>query len=171
MLLSGSVFSEDKAFISAAGDCRYPTVATEGNCIFMAWLVTEKRPINIYFRRSMDEGRTWNDARKINNGNGDCLPPSIAANSGIVHMAWVDCSEVIDGEIHYARSIDGGETWEKDTVLIGNANSAQYPLISTGGNNVYLIWTDVEHKVYFKAGRDQGLTWENRGSRTEDLQN
>ncbi len=161
MLLSGTCLSEDTAFISTAGDCKYPAVATEGNSIFLAWLVTEVRPANLYFRRSIDEGRTWNNARKISNENGDCLPPSIAVNSGIVHLAWIDCGEVIDGEIYYTRSLDGGQTWEKSSILVGNANSAQYPLIACGGSNVYLIWQDVETQVIFKASHDQGRTWEN----------
>ena len=161
MLVSGVCLPDEEAFISMEGDCRYPAVATEGSCVFLAWLATEVRPASLYFRRSIDEGRTWNGARKISNENGDCMPPSIAVNSGIVHLAWIDCGEVIDGEMYYTRSLDGGDTWEKNRILIGNANSAQHPLISCGGSNVYLIWTDVGHKVFFKASHDQGRTWEN----------
>jgi hypothetical protein len=160
MFVSGMCFSDDEAFISTTGDCKYPTVASEGNGIFMAWLATEGRPANLFFRQSKDEGRTWTDARKISNENGDCLPPSIAVNSGIVHLVWIDCGEAIDGEIYYVRSLDGGATWEKNVILVGNANSAHYPFITCWGDNVYVIWQDVETKVFFKASHDQGRTWE-----------
>jgi Neuraminidase (sialidase) len=160
MFISGRCLSDDTAFIAMNGDCRYPTVVTEGNSMFMAWLATEGRPVNLYFRQSTDEGRTWDSARKISNENGYCLPPSIAVHSGIVHLAWIDCGEVLDGEIYYNRSLDGGKTWEKNSVLIENANSAQYPLITCGGSNVYLIWQDVQTKVFFKVSHDQGQTWE-----------
>lgn len=161
LLLTNICLANEEAFISMAGDCRYPAVATEGNNIFMAWLVTEAKRPALYFQRSTDEGRTWNSTRKISNKNGDCQPPSIAVNSGMVHLAWVDCGEVIDGELYYTRSFDGGDTWEKNSVIVGNVNSATNPLITGTGSNVYLLWQDVGTRVFFKASRDKGLTWEN----------
>jgi Neuraminidase (sialidase) len=161
MLLSGICLPDDGAFISMTGDCKYPAIAAEGTNIVLTWLATEVRPASIYFQRSADEGKTWDSPRKISNANGDCLPPSIAVNSGTVHLAWVDCGEVIDGELYYTRSLDGGNTWEKSVIIVGNANSAQYPLIACGGSNVYLIWQDVQTQVFFKVSRDQGRTWEN----------
>lgn len=161
LLVSGSGLPDDDAFIAASGNCTYPAVFTEGNSVYLVYLAAETRAAGVYFQRSADEGMTWSDARKISKENGDCMPPCIAVNSGTVHCAWVDCGEVIDGELYYSRSLDGGDTWEKNTVLVGNVNSAQRPSLSCGGNNVYLIWTDVGHKVFFNASSDQGRTWEN----------
>ena len=160
MLISGICLSDDEAFMSMNGDCRYPAVAVEENSVFLTWLFTEVRPRAVYFQRSIDEGRTWNDARRISRENGDCMPPSIAVNSGIIHLAWIDCGEVIDGAMCYTRSFDGGDTWEKERILLDDANSAQYPLISCDGSNVYMIWQDVETKVFVKASHDKGQTWE-----------
>ena len=150
----------DDAFISMAGDCRYPAVATEGQCFFMTWLVAEGNTANLYFKRSVDEGKEWNSALKISNENADCYPPAIAADSGIVHLAWIDFGETIDGEIYYARSVDGGDTWEKNSILVNDANSARYPLLACTGSNVYLIWQDVENKVFFKASHNRGRNWD-----------
>ena len=161
MLFTGICLPEDEAFISMNGDCKYPAVATEGNKVYLAWQVTEIRPRAIYFQRSIDEGRTWNSARKISKENGDCMPPSMAANSGILHLVWIDCGEVIDGALYYTRSLDGGDTREKERILVDNVNSAQYPIIACEGSSVYLIWQDVTTQVFFKASHDQGLTWEN----------
>ena len=161
LLLSGICMPEEEAFLSLNGDCRYPAVAAERNNVFLALLVAQVRPAALYFQKSMDEGRTWGRIRRISNENADCLPPSIAVDSGIVHLAWIDCGSSIDGELYYARSIDSGETWEERRILVGNVNSAQIPLIACGENNVYLIWQDVETKVFFKASRDRGRSWGN----------
>ena len=161
MILSGICLSDDGAFISMNGDCRYPAVATEENSIYLVWLFTKVRPRDLYFQRSIDEGRTWEGARRISRENGDCLPPSIAVNSGIIHLAWIDCGEVIDGAMYYTRSFDGGDNWEKHRVLVGNTNSAMSPSFACAGSNVYLLWEDVETNFFFKASRDRGLTWEN----------
>ena len=148
------------AFISMAGDCRYPAVASEGTNLYLAWVASEGRATTIFFRRSMDEGREWNNGRRISIENGVCYPPAIAAHGGIVHLAWVDYGETVEGEIYYARSVDGGETWEQNTILHANANSARYPLLTCQGREVYLVWQDVENKTYFKVSHNQGQNWE-----------
>jgi hypothetical protein len=160
LFVAGICLPNDEVFISMAGDCRYPAIATEGNSMFMAWLVAEGNHANLYFRQSMDEGKTWNSSEQIGNENGDCLPPSIAVNSGIVHAAWIDHGESIDGELYYARSPDAGETWEKNSVLVKDANNTRYPLLICRENNVYLVWQDGQNQVSFKASHDKGRTWE-----------
>jgi hypothetical protein len=158
--LSGMSRSEDIPFISMAGHCRYPAVASEGKRIYMVWLVTEGRAAKLYFRQSMDEGVTWSSALKICNDKSDCFPAAIAVNSGILHVAWMDFGETIEGELYYGRSVDGGTTWEKNFILVNTINSARYPLITCNGKDVYLTWQDVENKVYFKASHNEGRTWD-----------
>jgi len=152
----------DTSFISMAGDCRYPAVCSEGNSLHVTWIVTEGVTSNIYYLKSTDEGESWSDSRKISNEYGDCYPPTVAANSGIVHGAWVDYAERVDGELYYSRSIDDGETWEESRILIPDANGSRYPLLSCRGKDVYLVWQDVENKVYFMASHNQGLTWQKK---------
>jgi hypothetical protein len=159
MFFSGACLSNDTAFISMTGDCRYPAIASEGNSLYLAWLVVEGRAASIYFKRSMNEGREWSGTQRISNENGYGYPPSIAVNAGIVHLAWIDNGETIDGVIYYNRSFDGGVTWDKNNIVVNNANSARYPLIACKGSNVYLIWQDVENKIYVKVSHDQGRTW------------
>lgn len=155
-----NLVAEDMPFISMAGDCRYPTVVAEGNTLYMIWLVAEGRNANLYFRQSNDEGNLWSSKKKISNENSDCYPPSLAVNAKTVHISWIDFGETIDGEIYYARSTDGGDTWEKNRILVEDANSARYPLLTCSEKNVYLIWQDVQSQVFFKASRDQGVSWE-----------
>jgi hypothetical protein len=160
LFFSGICMSDDMPFISMAGDCRYPAVTSEGNSIYMVWVVAEGQTAKLNFRRSMDEGATWSSARKLCNDNGDCFPPTIAVHSGIVHVAWIDFGETVGGQLYYSRSLDGGETWEKNDILVADANSSRYPKIVCCGKNVYLIWQDVENKVFFKASHDQGRIWD-----------
>jgi hypothetical protein len=153
-------YGSDQAFISMTGDCRYPAVSADGNTIHLAWIVTEGVNTSVYYRRSSDEGQKWTSSQKISNEHGDCHPPTIAVNAGIVHLAWVDYGETVDGELYYTRSLDSGNTWEKSRILITDANSSRYPLLACKDNDVYLIRQDVENKVYFKASYDKGLTWQ-----------
>jgi hypothetical protein len=157
--ISGLCFPQDATFISVAGDCRYPTVTSEGSDIYMVWQVVEGKPSKLYFRRSPDEGATWTAPEMISNENSESYPPAMAVHSGIIHVSWIDFSEIIDGKIFYARSLDSGKTWLKNVVLVPNANSARYPLLACKDSNVYLVWQDVENQVFFKVSTDLGTTW------------
>jgi hypothetical protein len=158
-LLSDTSNAMSDAFISMAGDCRYPTMASQGDTLHLTWIVTEGVTTSVYYRRSSDEGKNWTSALRISSEHSDCHPPTIAVNSGKVHLAWIDYSEAVDGELYYTRSLDGGQTWEKNRILITDANSSRYPLLYCKGKNVFLIRQDVENKVYFIASYDEGLTW------------
>lgn len=157
--ITGICFPEDATFISVAGDCRYPTVTSQGSSIYMVWQVVEGKPSQLYFRRSPDEGTTWTDPVRISNDNSECYPPAMAVHSGVIHVSWMDFGEIIDGKIFYARSLDSGKTWQKNVILVTNANSARYPLLACKDNSVYLVWQDVENQVFFKVSTDQGTTW------------
>ncbi len=147
-------------FISMNADCRYPAVASEGDGIYLVWLLAENKVnAGIYFRRSVNAGKTWSTDMRISTERSLSYPPAIAVNAGIVHASWIDFGETIDGELYYTRSLDGGTTWEKCRILFEDANSARFPLLVCKKNHVYLIWQDVENKTYFKASHDKGLTW------------
>jgi hypothetical protein len=152
--------SNQTPFISMDGDCRYPAVASEGDSIYLVWLlVVNANDAGVFFRRSVDGGKQWSTDKRISIKNSLSYPPAIAVKSGVVHAAWIDYGETIDGELYYTRSLDGGETWEKCRILITEANSARFPLLVCKNDHVYMIWQDVENKTYFKASHDNGLTW------------
>ena len=140
-------------FISMEGDCRHPAIATEKNDLYMAWIVAGNKKADLFFRRSADEGKNWSTAQKLSNKNSDCYPPALAADSGIVHLAWIDYGETVDGELYYTRSNDGGLTWEKNKILVRDANGACHPSLFSRGYEVYLLWQNVDKKIYFKATR------------------
>ncbi len=152
-------FSDSIPFISKNGDCRYPTVASEGDTLYLVWILADEDNAGIYFRRSVDGGKVWSDDQRLSNAKSFPYPPAIAVNSGVVHAAWVDFGMTVDGELHYIRSFDGGKTWGNRKILMKNANSARYPFLKCKSEYVYLVWQDDENTTYFKASHDKGLTW------------
>jgi hypothetical protein len=159
LLLCGWCLSNETSFISINGDCRYPVVAAEGDTLYLAWLGVVGGDAGIFFRKSVDGGAGWSVDRRLSVDGSSCYPPAIAVRAGVVHAAWVDYNERMDGELYYSRSLDGGATWEKGRILVDEANSARYPLLACKDDHVYMIWQDVENKTYFKASHDKGQTW------------
>ncbi|MBN2567802.1 MAG: exo-alpha-sialidase [Deltaproteobacteria bacterium] len=125
----------------------------------MAWLLAVGGDAGIYLRRSTDGGKVWSIDQRVSNEGCSAYPPALAVNSGAIHVAWIDYGERIEGELYYSRSLDGGDTWEKNKILVDETNSARYPLLMCKADHVYMIWQDVENKTYFKASHDRGLTW------------
>jgi hypothetical protein len=38
-------------------------------------------------------------------------------------------------------------------------HNAQYPMVANSGNNVYVVWTEESHGIYFRTSSDGGITW------------
>lgn len=160
LVLSGLCLSYEPAFISVNGDCRYPSVASEGDAVYLVWLTAVGGgDVGIFFRHSIDAGKEWSTDRRISGEGSSCYPPTIAVLSGVVHAAWVDYVDRIEGELYYNRSFDGGETWEGSRILVDDANNTKYPLLACKADNVYMVWQDMENKTYFKASHNKGKTW------------
>jgi len=43
--------------------------------------------------------------------------------------------------------------------LSNDAYNAQYPMVANSGNNVYVVWTEQSHGIYFRMSSDGGNTW------------
>lgn len=159
-VFSGLCMPNEPAFISMNGDCRYPAVASEGDTVYLTWLTAAGGgDAGIFFRRSTDGGKVWSADQRISGEGSSCYPPTIAVLSGVVHAAWVDYNDRIEGELYYNRSFDGGVTWERNRILVDDANNTKYPLIGCKGENVYMIWQDMENKTFFKSSHNKGKSW------------
>jgi hypothetical protein len=153
------VCANQTPFISMNGDCRYPAVVADGDTLYMVWLLVVGGNAGIYFRRSIDAGKVWSTDQRISNEGSSAYPPAIAVHKGVVHAAWIDYGETMNGELYYNRSVDGGKNWEHNKILMDEANNARFPQLLCKGDHVYMIWQDVENKTFFKASHDEGETW------------
>lgn len=139
----------------------------------------------ILFSRSDDGGKTWSDAMKINQFDGDCLDndnttegavPAIGPN-GEVYVAWA-----WGDKIWFDKSTDGGKTWLDNDVVIadqpggwtfdipGISRCNGMPVLvcdlSNGPNRgtLYVNWGDQRNgtddtDIFVAKSTDGGKTW------------
>jgi hypothetical protein len=65
-------------------------------------------------------------------------------------------------DIYYARSTDGGDSWDPDARLTTAPGPSQRPSIALSGRRVNLVWFDARDgnsEIYFKNSRDAGVNW------------
>ncbi|MGQ9584351.1 MAG: CARDB domain-containing protein [Anaerolineae bacterium] len=125
---------------------------------------------DIYFARSSDRGTTWSPAVRVNQdgpGSNQRTPKIVYDDSsGRLYAVWQDFRRG-HGDIFFARSSDGGDTWEEPlggpvNDDLGEAAQLRPSIAVDGDGVVYLVWQDRRNgndDVYFAASENGGLTW------------
>lgn len=175
-----------------AQDKHWVAVDPATNALYVTWTQFDKYKSrkssdksSIMFSKSVDGGKTWTTAQKINQVDGDCLDgdnttegavPAVGPN-GEVYVAWAGPKGLM-----FDRSLDGGKTWLDEDVRIdpmptgwdygvpGIYRANGLPITAcdrTGGTHhgtIYVNWSDQRNgandtDVWLAKSTDQGKTW------------
>jgi hypothetical protein len=177
---------------SKAQDKHWSIVDRTNNAIYLTWTQFDdygsSNPNDsslILFSKSIDGGINWSTPLRLNEVAGDCIDsdntvegatPAMGPN-GEIYVAWAGPDGLV-----FDRSMDGGNTWLQDDILIDlQAGSWDYniPGISrcnglpvlkcdlSGGPNhgtIYVNWSDQRNglnntDVFLSKSTDGGNTW------------
>ena len=112
---------------------------------------------DIFFYRSLDRGKTWSSAKRINDDETtrDQFIPAIAVSpNGTIHVAWGDRRhdpKDVEYHIYYTKSSDRGETWIRNVRVTDSPSNPNFGLylyigdywsIEATDEDVYIAWTD-----------------------------
>ena len=114
----------------------------------------------IYIRRSLDGGATWQAPVAVTDNGTFDDKPYIDSRDDEVLVAWADFS-FSPSKVRAARSLDGGQTFDEDTILAVNsvAGNAASPVISNDGT-YYVFWRDsFQEFLWMSRSSDQGESW------------
>lgn len=118
--------------------------------------------VEVYYRRSVDDGATWQqDIRLTNYIPQSAAYPAIARSGSVIHVTWHVVSPGPYYKCYYIRSTDGGTTWSEDTCLTNN-NSSSNTHVSAAGSDVHMVSqnsTTGSAEVYYIRSTNEGLTW------------
>ena len=131
-----------------------PVLTASGQAVHVIWWDTRHMPFEIYYRRSLDDGSSWEQETRLTVDSSGSYNPAIAADGPHVHVFWEALAEYLP-EIMYKFSTDNGATWSPDTQLTPRPGSyAVSPSCAIQGPALHLIWTDFrDHErgqVYYK---------------------
>lgn len=125
----------------------------------------------VYYVRSVDGGQTWSRPYWLNPDTRSGLAPNVIdaalGDDDSIHVVWSDLSieEVVDKQVRYANSYDGGDSWSQP-IMIDEADESPEevrmarPSILISQGAVHVIWAGTE-----KTNREQrmstdgGTTW------------
>jgi hypothetical protein len=176
----GNTF-DDKINISNSSNGRSDMhrVAASGNNVFVIWCDDKTGEMEIYMKKSTDNGKTFGNATIIKSvgtlpTNIKYLPYSgqetdtveidtrIALSGNNTYTSWWD-NKTGNWEVLYARSTDGGETFE-DTINLSNSSTTDSTRseLAANGNNVYLTWWErnqTSDTPVMRVSNDNGATF------------
>ncbi len=155
-----------------------PSIAAKGDRVHVAWWDTRSGAAQVYTKRSLDGGATWEVDRQVVASPGGGAYPSLALAGNRVHIVYGD---VRDGqaEVYTTRSLDRGVTWEEPVRLSALPWASYTPTVAAAGQDVYVAWTDTRDAMttdrfeeeYFRHSPDGGDTWEAEVRLTHDPAN
>jgi len=138
--------------IAGGGDAkpaRAPALAVgSDNAVYLAWTVGDEDNADIRLAKSTDRGRIFSDAAIVAKTPAYSDAPKVAVDrKGTVHVTQAESSggPFDHYHIHYARSRDGGRTFEPAREISRphppSIESAAFPALSLDEqDNVYILW-------------------------------
>jgi hypothetical protein len=160
---NGTTFGSLENLSNTPGNSTDPKIALHNNNVYVVWSDDSTGNGDIYFKRSVDNGTTFDSTNNISKNNtGTSSTPQVAANAGTVYIIWTDTTSGTS-EINYRQSVDGGAKFagirELSKTRSIDGESARFPQIVTSGNNVYVAWQDTVqagNEIFFRASTDLG---------------
>jgi hypothetical protein len=160
---------------SNEGRSEIPQEAMSGNNIYIAWIDDSSGNRDIFFRKSIDQGKTFGDTVNLSNMPGGAYNPQIIAEYNDVFVVWEHTPDN-NGQIFFKRSVDNGNTFDKTVSLGNNTGFYGLPQISAttvssneeknNSNNInsriniYTIWHDSSNGIVLRKSIDGGETFD-----------
>lgn len=137
-------------------------IAVSANTLYIVWSDLRDGNQEVYFKRSIDNGLSWENDVRLTNNPFRSWYPSLAVSNQFVHIVWEDSRDG-NQEIYYKRSTDSGITWGPDIRITNSPVYSFTPSIAVSGQDVHIVWYNDRvgnNEIYFKRSTDGGVSWD-----------
>jgi M6 family metalloprotease-like protein len=139
------------------------SVASVGGYVYVVSQDYRDGNWEIYFKRSTNNGFSWDADLRLTTTSGSSVGPVITAYGSYIYIAW---TEDVSGtnEIYFIRSYDygsAGSWYSAERLTISSGNSIQ-PAIASYGRDVYVVYQDNRignYEIYMRRSDYNGYTW------------
>jgi hypothetical protein len=139
--------------------------ASSGSNRFIVWYDNTPGNFEILFRRSTDNGATWQTTKNLSNNPGPSSNPQIAVSGSNVFVVWTqENADLSQSDIFFRRSADNGATWgARINISVSGINFSSVARLAASGSNVYISWTigysGEPRDTLLRRSTDNGATW------------
>ena len=160
----GATWTASKRLSWTSGSSNRPAIAVDSSgSLHVVWYDRTPGNLEIFYKRSTDEGATWSTNKRLSWTSGASEWPDIAiGSSGNLHVVWQDYTPGT-WTIYYKNSGDGGVTWTTSQRLTWTSGAAMDPAIAIDSfGSLHVAWDDwasVSNEIYYRKSDDGGATW------------
>jgi hypothetical protein len=150
----GNTWEPDIRLTNDSSDSWYPAITSDANGLHVVWDDSRDGNYEIYYKRSLDFGNTWEADVRLTNASYNSRSPAITSDANGLHVVWYDERDG-NGEIYYKHSPDFGNTWDADVRLTNDASYSLAPAITSDANGLHVVWYDSRdgnYEIYYKRG-------------------
>lgn len=142
-----------------------PSIVVYENNLHVVWMTMENGNWETYYKRSLDNGISWQPEIMINDDDIDSWKPKIAIEGNNLCIIWGDQK---DGnwafEVYFTKSNDNGANWSPNIRLSSNDGLDSDPNdIIISNDKIYIVWEDSKdtnsREIYFRNSNDFGNNW------------
>ncbi len=155
-------FGSTKNLSNNDGDSHDPRIEASGNNVYTVWSDSSGADADIFFKRSATSGDSFQSTKDLSDGkDGDAQDQRIVKEGNSVYVVWTE-----DGDVFFKRSTNNGASFGSTINLSNDDHFSHLPQIAVVGNNVYVVWDDVnqsggsdESQLFFKRSTDGGASF------------
>jgi hypothetical protein len=157
----GATWGKKRRLTKDTGVSTNPSIGVSGSDIHVVWEDNRPGNLEIYHKRSTDNGATWSKAKRLTVTAGTSRYADIEVSGSFIHVVWRDETPG-NKEVYYLRSTDNGATWGSTRRLTNNAGNSERQAIAVSGSNVHVVWQDDTPgnlEIFYKSSSNNGAKW------------
>jgi hypothetical protein len=153
-----STTSSSQNLSDTPGNSTDAQIAVYQNNVYIVWSDATSGNGDIYFKRSITNGTSFESTRNLSNTPGNSTDAQIAVYQNNVYIVWSDATSG-NGDIYFKRSITNGTIFSETRNLSNNTGLSSDPQLFAVGRNVYVAWTDSSsgnNEILFRHSSNTG---------------
>lgn len=161
----GSVDSLTCAKTDEYGDPS-PSISASDSNVYISWQDFRDLGLSleIYFRRSTNNGTTWSSDTRLTNGAYSFYfapRPTLASAGSDVHVVWEETGgDTLLQHLYYIRSTDWGVTWGPWVRLGPDTLWSEQATVTASGSSVHVAcMASSSGGIFYRCSTDKGISW------------
>lgn len=160
---NGYTWTEQVQLLANKSKIIHPCLVATKDYLHLIFRDSDSGYPELSYTRSKDHGKTWEEITQLTRNHSrtfDIYDLQMIEENEILHVIWKDY-RTGSSEIFYLRSINQGETWEKETRLTHDYKASYAPSIAAQNNHVVITWEDysTHPTICLRQSNDYGKTW------------